>query len=262
MAGEGNSQSPLVLPSSRTVARSNTRALETSALSVWQQLGAIVEHIFAATSHFRGPHNSIGGSVTNQLRKAEPCGTRIPDCAAVVAYQQQCFNKRSDNLDGYFRQWSTRKIRKVHMVKLKAEIIRPSISINTFLGTMRKFRSIGGVNGMRSVRTGAAGEGYGPDSTERVLWVSPGRFLPAPAETNAPKGSGRGRGRGKMFRSRGRGGEGGGTADDGAFHVEEEDGQGVGCGRKPEPVFRQRAVTFDYRVRSCFCSAFEVQNYR
>lgn len=65
-----------------------------------QQLGVIIQHIFAATSHCQGPHDGIGGVVKKQLRKTELFVTRIPDCAAVVAYLQQYFDKRSDDLEG------------------------------------------------------------------------------------------------------------------------------------------------------------------
>ena len=69
--------------------RRNFRFLANSA----RELGFVVEHHFAATSHFKGCHDGIGGVAKNAMKRAEKHNHVITGVAGVVAFLEDNFEK-------------------------------------------------------------------------------------------------------------------------------------------------------------------------
>ena len=51
-----------------------------------RQIGFFIDHHFAATSHFKGCHDGIGGMAKNAMRRRERFGTRIMGADGVVSF--------------------------------------------------------------------------------------------------------------------------------------------------------------------------------
>ena len=95
-----------------------------------RQIGFFVDHRFAATSHFKGCHDGIGGVAKNaMLRRRERFSTRIVGVNGVVSFLQSFFLERGgeveEGMQKYFAKWSPYRIRKVHVRLIgKNEIYR------------------------------------------------------------------------------------------------------------------------------------------
>lgn len=89
-----------------------------------------IDHHFAATSHFKGCHDDIGGVAKNAMRNRHN-GARIMGEDGVVSFLGGFFReKEGDGEEGmrkYFARWSPHRIRKVHVELIgKNEIYMPS----------------------------------------------------------------------------------------------------------------------------------------
>ena len=103
-------------------------------------IGFFIDHHFAATSHFKGCHDGIGGMAKNAMRRREKFGVRIMGADGVVSYLKSFFREKGgegeEGMRKYFAKWFPYRIRKVH-VKLigKNEIYRPGSELAGIDGT-------------------------------------------------------------------------------------------------------------------------------
>lgn len=105
-----------------------------------QQIGVTLIHNFAATSHFKGCHDGIGGVAKNMMRRAEKFGRRIPDCAAVVDFLREKWPPGGTEVEDYFRSWSTYKIREVHIVHVRQGEVSRSATMSESLRGLKDTR--------------------------------------------------------------------------------------------------------------------------
>ena len=113
--------------------RRNFRFLSSSV----RELGFIVEHHFAATSHFKGCHDGIGGVIKNAMRNSERLNKVITGAAGVVKFVDEYFAKIGNkDLAEYFATWSAYRIRRVHakLIEFNA-IYRPTRTLQGIKGT-------------------------------------------------------------------------------------------------------------------------------
>ena len=90
-----------------------------------RQLGFIVEHHFAATSHFKSCNDGIGGVANNAMKKSEQRGDLISGAAGVVKFLKGYFDhigEGSIELADHVATWSPYRIRRVdvHLIGLGA----------------------------------------------------------------------------------------------------------------------------------------------
>ena len=60
-----------------------------------RQIGFFIDHHFAATSHFKGCHDGIGGVAKNAMRRRERYGFRIMGADGVVSFLRSFFFERA-----------------------------------------------------------------------------------------------------------------------------------------------------------------------
>ena len=95
-----------------------------------RQFGFFIDHHFAATSHFKGCHDGIGGVANNATRRRERFGKRIMGVDGVVRFLRSFFFERADGggeegMRKYFATWPPYRMRKVHVKFIgKKEIYR------------------------------------------------------------------------------------------------------------------------------------------
>ena len=87
--------------------------------SVWQ-IGFFVDHHFAATSHFKGCHDGLGGFAKNAMRRREKFCHRIMGADGVVSFLKNFFcegvgGKGGEGMRKYFATWSPYRLRRVHV---------------------------------------------------------------------------------------------------------------------------------------------------
>ena len=61
-----------------------------------RQIGFFIDHHFAATCHFKGCHDGIGGVANNAMRRRERFGKRIMRAYGVVRFLKSFFRERAD----------------------------------------------------------------------------------------------------------------------------------------------------------------------
>lgn len=110
-----------------------------------RELGFIVEHHFAATSHFKGCHDGIGGVVKSAMEKSEQLRKVITGATGVVKFVEGYFAEMGKkDLATYFASWSAYRIRRVHTRLIKpAEIYPPETSLRGIKGTRDLFVFVG-----------------------------------------------------------------------------------------------------------------------
>eukprot|EP00903_Cladosiphon_okamuranus_P008202 g7897.t1 len=121
--------------------RRNFRFLSNSV----RELGFVVEHHFAATSHFKGCHDGIGGVVKNAMKKSEQLGKPITGAKGVVEFVENYFADISKkSLSEYFARWSAYRIRRVHTKLIgPTAIYRPKRDLVGITGTRDNYVFIG-----------------------------------------------------------------------------------------------------------------------
>ena len=109
--------------------RRNFRFLSNSV----RELGFIVEHHFAATSHFNGCHDGIGGVIKRAMRESELRNKVITGADGVVEFVEKYFaHVGKEDLAKYFATWSAYRIRRVHVKLIGPKAIyrpKPNLSL-------------------------------------------------------------------------------------------------------------------------------------
>ncbi|CAB1109151.1 unnamed protein product [Ectocarpus sp. CCAP 1310/34] len=85
-----------------------------------RQIGFFMDHHFAATSHFKGCHDGIGGVAKNAMKRRERFGKRIMGADGVVSFLRSFFREEAgsegeENMRRYFAKWSPYRMRRVHV---------------------------------------------------------------------------------------------------------------------------------------------------
>lgn len=110
-----------------------------------RQVGFIVEHHFAATSHFKGCHDRIGGLAKNAMKRAELY--LIAGAAGVVKFLEGYFHhigEGNKELADYFATWSPYRIRAVHVKLIDVgAIYRPEQQLKGIAGTRDAYLFVG-----------------------------------------------------------------------------------------------------------------------
>ena len=80
-----------------------------------RQIGFFVDHHFAATSHFKGCHDGLGGFAKNAMRRRERFCHRIMVADGVVSVWKNFFRARvggegEEGMQKYFTTWSLHRI--------------------------------------------------------------------------------------------------------------------------------------------------------
>ena len=107
-----------------------------------RQIGFFIDHHFAATSHFKGCHDGIGGVAKNAMSRRERLGKRIPEANGVVRFLKSFFRERADGggdegMRKYFATLSPCRMRKMQVEFIgKKEIYRPDSILEGVDGTM------------------------------------------------------------------------------------------------------------------------------
>ncbi|CAN0390386.1 unnamed protein product [Pylaiella littoralis] len=118
--------------------RRNFRFLADSA----RQIGFFIDHHFAATSHFKGCHDGIGGVAKNAMKRRERFGKRIMGADGVVSFLRSFFREKAgsegeEGMRKYFAKWSPYRMRRVHVEFIgKKEIYRPNSTLEGIEGTL------------------------------------------------------------------------------------------------------------------------------
>lgn len=120
-----------------------------------RQLGFIIEHHFAATSHFKGCHDGIGGVGKNAMSKAELYGTIITGADGVVRFLGEYFaHIGGTDLATNFATWSPYRIRRVHVELIgPSAIYRPKPDLKGVEGTHSTYLFVGANTGKCDVPT-------------------------------------------------------------------------------------------------------------
>ncbi|CAB1115972.1 unnamed protein product [Ectocarpus sp. CCAP 1310/34] len=133
--------------------RRNSRFLADSV----RQIGFFINHHFAATSHFKGCHDGIGGVAKNAMKRRESEG--------------------EESTRKYFAKWSPYRMRRVHVEFIgKKEIYRPNSILEGVEGTREMYHCAGANTPKRDGSTSTKGreddcmlvlksEGQGPLSS-------------------------------------------------------------------------------------------------
>lgn len=106
-----------------------------------RQIGFFIDHHFAATSHFKGCHDGIGGVAKNAMKRRERFGKRIMGADGVVSFLRSFFRERAgsegeEGMRKYFARWSPYRMRRVHVEFIgKTEIYRPNSTLDGIAGT-------------------------------------------------------------------------------------------------------------------------------
>lgn len=117
-----------------------------------RQIGFFIDHHFAATSHFKGCHDGIGGVAKNAMKRRERFGKRIMGADGVVSFLRSFFRERAGNegeegMRKYFARWSPYRMRKVHVEFIgKTEIYRPNSTLDGIVGTREMYHFAGANN--------------------------------------------------------------------------------------------------------------------
>ena len=113
-----------------------------------RQIGFFIDHHFAATSHFKGCHDGIGGVAKNATMRRERSGKRIMGVDGVVRFEE-LLRERADGggeegMRKYFATWPPYHIRKVHVEFIgKKEIYRPDSILEGVDGTFKMYHFVG-----------------------------------------------------------------------------------------------------------------------
>ena len=116
-----------------------------------RQIGFFVDHHFAATSHFKGCYDGLGGFAKKAMRRGERFGHCIMGADGVVSFLRSLFRERvggegEEDMRKYFATWSPYCMRKVHVELIgKKEIYRPNSILEGIDGT-REFYYFAGPN--------------------------------------------------------------------------------------------------------------------
>ena len=122
-----------------------------------RQLGYIVEHHFAATSHFKGCHDEIDGVAKTAMRMSEQRGDLIAGAAGVVKFSKYYFDHIEEGykeLADYLAMWSPYCIRRVHvkLIRLGA-VYRPEQQLKCITGTRDTYLFVGAYAGLTNRAT-------------------------------------------------------------------------------------------------------------
>ena len=102
-------------------------------------LGFSVDHHFAATLHFKGCHDGIGGVSKNAVKKAVCFGIVIESAAHAVTFLETFFRNvggEGEDMEKYFATWSPYRIRRVHVKPVgPTDIYRPVVTLTGITGT-------------------------------------------------------------------------------------------------------------------------------
>ena len=118
------------------------RSFEAVARSL-RALGVVIDHNFAATSHFKGAHDGIGGLAKNMIRRQEAQGRRIPDTKAAFDFPSDYAKSSGTKKGGPFADWSPYKITRYHVKLGVKEIPRPPVNLEGIPEDNRKISSVG-----------------------------------------------------------------------------------------------------------------------
>ena len=114
-----------------------------------RQIGVFVDHHFAATSHFKGCHDGLGGFAKNAMRRRERFGHRNMGADGVISFLKSFFRERvggegEEGMRKYFATWSPYRMRKVHVELIgKMEIYRPNSILEGINGTREMYHFAG-----------------------------------------------------------------------------------------------------------------------
>lgn len=114
-----------------------------------RQIGFFIDHHFAATSHFKGCHDGIGGVAKNAMRRREQFGKRIMGADGVVSFLRSFFREKAgsegeEGMRKYFAKWSPYRMRRVHVEFIgKNEIYRPNSTLEGIEGTRDMYHFAG-----------------------------------------------------------------------------------------------------------------------
>ena len=117
------------------------RSFEAVARSL-RALGVVIDHNFAATSHFKGAHDGIGGLAKNMIRRQEAQGRRIPDTKAAFDFLSDYAKSSGTKKGGPFADWSPYKITRMWV----KEIPRPPVNLEGIPASSRLYQFMGGVH--------------------------------------------------------------------------------------------------------------------
>ena len=110
-----------------------------------RELGFIVEHHFAATAHFKGCHDGIGGVIKRAMRESELRNKVFTGADGVVEFVEKYFaHVGKEDLAKYFATWSAYRIRRVHVKLIGPKAIyRPKPNLQGIKGTRDIYVFIG-----------------------------------------------------------------------------------------------------------------------
>ncbi|CAN0351590.1 unnamed protein product [Pylaiella littoralis] len=114
-----------------------------------RQIGFFIDHHFAATSHFKGCHDGIGGVAKNAMKRRERFGKRIMGADGVVSFLRSFFREKAgsegeEGMRKYFAKWSPYRMRRVHVEFIgKNEIYRPNSTLEGIEGTRDMYHFAG-----------------------------------------------------------------------------------------------------------------------
>ena len=113
-----------------------------------EALGVIIEHNFAATSHFKGTHDGLGGVAKNMLRRAETntdAPRRIHNAKAAYTFLEEHMGRRTvEESEAFFASWSPYKVRQTHVMWIPyGTIARPVNEFQTLHGTRSLYQFVG-----------------------------------------------------------------------------------------------------------------------
>ena len=92
--------------------------------------GVVVDHNFAATSHFKGAHDGIGGLAKNKIRTEDPQARRIHDTNAAYELLRAYVEEWGTKKGGPFADWYPNNITRYHVKLVGAkEIPRPPVDL-------------------------------------------------------------------------------------------------------------------------------------
>ena len=109
-----------------------------------RQIGFFVDHYFAATSHFKGCHDGLGGFAKNAMRRRERFSHRIMGADGVVSFLKSFFRERvggegEEGMRRYFATWSPYRVELIG----KKEIYRPNSILEGIDGTRGMYHFAG-----------------------------------------------------------------------------------------------------------------------
>ncbi|CAM9667816.1 unnamed protein product [Pylaiella littoralis] len=113
-----------------------------------RQIGFFIDHHFAATSHFTGCHDGIGGVAKNSMKKREIFGKRIMGADGVSFlrsfFREKAGSEGEEGMRRYFAKWSPYRMRRVHVEFIdQKEIYRPNSILEGVEGTREMYHFAG-----------------------------------------------------------------------------------------------------------------------